>query len=64
MTSIFLYIEDELKFLANGRQLQSFVNGRQLQLFVNGRQLQTVNTGNTKTISTSEKAVLASPSLN
>jgi hypothetical protein len=38
-TSIFLYIEDELKFLANGRQLQ---------LFINGRQLQTVNTGNNK----------------
>ena len=56
-TSIFLYIEDELKFLANGRQLH---------LFVNGRQLQTFNTGNTKTktISTSGKAVLASPSLN
>jgi hypothetical protein len=56
-TSIFLYIEDELKFLANGRQFQ---------LFVNGRQRQTVNTGNTKTqtISTSGKAVLASPSLN
>ena len=57
MTSIFLYVEDELKFLANGRQLQSFVNGRQLQ---------TTNTGNTntKTISLSEKAVSASPSLN
>jgi hypothetical protein len=56
-TSIFFYIEDELKFLTNGRQLQ---------LFVNGRQLQTFDTGNTKTktISTSGKAVLASPSLN
>jgi hypothetical protein len=38
-TSIFLYIENKLKFLANGRQLQ---------LFINGRQLQTVNTGNNK----------------
>jgi hypothetical protein len=49
-----LYIEDELKFWANGRKLQ---------LFVNGRQLQTFNKGNTKTktISTSGKSVLASP---
>ena len=56
-TSIFLYIEDKLKFLANGRQLQ---------LFANGRQIQTFNKGNTKTktILASGKAVLASPSLN
>ena len=39
-TSIFLYIEDELKLLAIGRQLQ---------LFESGRQLQTFNTGNAKT---------------
>jgi hypothetical protein len=38
--SIFLYIEDKLKFLANGRQLQ---------LFANERQIQTFNTGNTRT---------------
>ena len=56
-TSIFLYIEDELEFLPNGRQLQ---------LFGNGRQIQTFNAGNTetKTISTSGKAVLTSSSLN
>jgi hypothetical protein len=56
-TSIFLYIEDELEFLANGRQLQ---------LFVKGRQIQTFNAGNTetKTISTSGKLVLPRPSLN
>ena len=52
-TSIFWYIEDDLKCLANGRQLQLFVNSRQLQIF---------NIGNTKT--KSEKTVLASPSLN
>jgi hypothetical protein len=54
-TSIFLYTEDELKFLANGRQLRLFVNGRQ-----------TFNAENTETkiISTSGKAVLSSPSLN
>jgi hypothetical protein len=56
-TSIFLYIEDKLKCLANGRQLQ---------LFANGRLIKTFNTGNTKTktILTSGKAVLDSPSLN
>jgi hypothetical protein len=57
MTSIFLYIKEELKLLTNGKQLQVFVNGRQLQTFDRG------NT-KTKTISTSGKAVLASPSLN
>jgi hypothetical protein len=36
-TSIFLYIEDKLKFLANGRQSQLFANGRQIQTFNTGK---------------------------
>ena len=47
-TSICCEMEDDQQLLANGRQLQFLVNGRQLQIF---------NTGNTKTISTSGKAV-------
>jgi hypothetical protein len=47
-TSICCEMEDDLQFLACGRQLQFLVNGRQLQNF---------NTGNTKIISTSGKAV-------